>query len=163
MLDKMESLRWIKQERLPLFLDSDCYHEYQLAKLISQVKTPPTDNQSGQSKHLATAQPITIVVCRGGDVLEDNSNSCSAEQMNSSDTRVEQMTSHESLMRVGRVQSLTSPCHWEHEDCDGRHILSNNPLASLQKLLSKNFYSSTTPPLPLVNQKLLRCTLPPTI
>ncbi|KAJ8288377.1 hypothetical protein COCON_G00010360 [Conger conger] len=36
-LDREQGIQWIKRERLPLFLWSDCYFEYRLAKLLSQV------------------------------------------------------------------------------------------------------------------------------
>uniref|UniRef100_A0A8C9RFJ9 Regulator of G protein signaling 22 n=1 Tax=Scleropages formosus TaxID=113540 RepID=A0A8C9RFJ9_SCLFO len=36
-LDREQGIEWIKKERLPLFLQSDCYFEYRLAKLLSQV------------------------------------------------------------------------------------------------------------------------------
>ncbi|KAJ8353845.1 hypothetical protein SKAU_G00214120 [Synaphobranchus kaupii] len=36
-LDREQGIQWIKRERLPLFLRSDCYIEYRLAKLLSQV------------------------------------------------------------------------------------------------------------------------------
>ncbi|XP_047218019.1 regulator of G-protein signaling 22 isoform X3 [Girardinichthys multiradiatus] len=35
-LDKKEGIRWIKGKRLPFFLQSDCYHEYRLTKLLFQ-------------------------------------------------------------------------------------------------------------------------------
>lgn len=37
-LDREQGLQWIKQERLPVFLQSDCYFEYRLAKLMSQLE-----------------------------------------------------------------------------------------------------------------------------
>ncbi|NXC25084.1 RGS22 protein, partial [Campylorhamphus procurvoides] len=37
-LDREQAIQWIKKERLPAFLESDCYFEYRLAKLISQVE-----------------------------------------------------------------------------------------------------------------------------
>ncbi|XP_023667915.2 regulator of G-protein signaling 22 isoform X1 [Paramormyrops kingsleyae] len=36
-LDREQGVQWIKKERLPLFLKSDYYFEYRLAKLLSQV------------------------------------------------------------------------------------------------------------------------------
>ncbi|XP_035246777.1 regulator of G-protein signaling 22 [Anguilla anguilla] len=36
-LDREQGIQWIERERLPLFLQSDCYFEYRLAKLLSQV------------------------------------------------------------------------------------------------------------------------------
>jgi hypothetical protein len=36
-LNKEQGIEWIKAQRLPGFLKSDCYLEYRLAKLISQV------------------------------------------------------------------------------------------------------------------------------
>ncbi|XP_029418639.1 regulator of G-protein signaling 22 isoform X11 [Nannospalax galili] len=36
-LNREQGIKWIKKERLPAFLESDCYFEYRLAKLISQV------------------------------------------------------------------------------------------------------------------------------
>jgi len=36
-LDPEQAIQWIKVERLPSFLDSDCYHEYRLSNLLSQV------------------------------------------------------------------------------------------------------------------------------
>ncbi|KAM9390980.1 regulator of G-protein signaling 22, partial [Salvelinus alpinus] len=35
-LDREQGVKWILQERLPLFIQSDCYFEYRLAKLLSQ-------------------------------------------------------------------------------------------------------------------------------
>ncbi|XP_030225869.1 regulator of G-protein signaling 22 [Gadus morhua] len=40
-LDKMQGLPWIIAERLPLFVQSDCYFEYRLAKLLSQWEPGP--------------------------------------------------------------------------------------------------------------------------
>ena len=37
-LNKEQGIHWIKEERLPAFLESDLYLEYRLAKLISQSK-----------------------------------------------------------------------------------------------------------------------------
>ncbi|XP_019144582.1 regulator of G-protein signaling 22 [Corvus cornix cornix] len=37
-LNQEQAIQWIKKERLPAFLESDCYFEYRLAKLISQVE-----------------------------------------------------------------------------------------------------------------------------
>ncbi|NXJ74082.1 RGS22 protein, partial [Trogon melanurus] len=41
-LDREKAIQWIKKERLPAFLESDCYFEYRLAKLISQVEWSKT-------------------------------------------------------------------------------------------------------------------------
>ncbi|NXK07641.1 RGS22 protein, partial [Herpetotheres cachinnans] len=41
-LDQEQAIQWIKKERLPAFLESDCYFEYRLAKLISQVEWSKT-------------------------------------------------------------------------------------------------------------------------
>ncbi|XP_009704960.1 PREDICTED: regulator of G-protein signaling 22, partial [Cariama cristata] len=41
-LDREQAIQWIKKERLPAFLRSDCYFEYRLAKLISQVEWSKT-------------------------------------------------------------------------------------------------------------------------
>ncbi|NWI90207.1 RGS22 protein, partial [Pitta sordida] len=41
-LDREQVIQWIKKERLPAFLGSDCYFEYRLAKLISQVEWSKT-------------------------------------------------------------------------------------------------------------------------
>ncbi|XP_020640989.3 regulator of G-protein signaling 22 isoform X1 [Pogona vitticeps] len=41
-LDREQAIEWIKKERLPAFLESDCYFEYRLAKLISQVEWSKT-------------------------------------------------------------------------------------------------------------------------
>ncbi|XP_005930227.1 regulator of G-protein signaling 22 isoform X1 [Haplochromis burtoni] len=35
-LDRERGMQWIKKERFPFFLQSDCYHEYRLAKLLLQ-------------------------------------------------------------------------------------------------------------------------------
>lgn len=42
-LNREQGVEWIKEERLPAFLKSDCYIEYRLAKLLSQLecKTGP--------------------------------------------------------------------------------------------------------------------------
>ncbi|XP_039089791.1 regulator of G-protein signaling 22 isoform X2 [Hyaena hyaena] len=37
-LSREQGIKWIKKERLPAFLESDCYFEYRLAKLVSQVR-----------------------------------------------------------------------------------------------------------------------------
>ncbi|XP_053415366.1 regulator of G-protein signaling 22 isoform X1 [Nycticebus coucang] len=37
-LSREEGIKWIKKERLPAFLESDCYFEYRLAKLVSQAR-----------------------------------------------------------------------------------------------------------------------------
>ncbi|KAB0371506.1 hypothetical protein FD755_016444, partial [Muntiacus reevesi] len=37
-LSREQGIHWVKKERLPTFLESDCYFEYRLAKLISQVR-----------------------------------------------------------------------------------------------------------------------------
>ncbi|XP_020944712.1 regulator of G-protein signaling 22 isoform X3 [Sus scrofa] len=37
-LNREQGIQWIKKERLPTFLESDCYFEYRLAKLVSQVR-----------------------------------------------------------------------------------------------------------------------------
>ncbi|XP_069776513.1 regulator of G-protein signaling 22-like isoform X2 [Narcine bancroftii] len=40
-LDQEQGIAWIKNERLPAFLQSDCYFEYRLAKLLSQLECSP--------------------------------------------------------------------------------------------------------------------------
>ncbi|XP_074124366.1 regulator of G-protein signaling 22 isoform X2 [Sminthopsis crassicaudata] len=47
-LNREQSIQWIKKERLPAFLESDCYFEYRLAKLISQVRW----SKSGMKMHI---------------------------------------------------------------------------------------------------------------
>ncbi|NXU40779.1 RGS22 protein, partial [Drymodes brunneopygia] len=42
LLNQEQAIQWIKKERLPAFLESDCYFEYRLAKLISQVEWSKT-------------------------------------------------------------------------------------------------------------------------
>ncbi|XP_007933073.2 regulator of G-protein signaling 22, partial [Orycteropus afer afer] len=37
-LSREQGIQWVKKERLPAFLESDCYFEYRLAKLVSQVR-----------------------------------------------------------------------------------------------------------------------------
>ena len=37
-LNKEQGIQWIKLERLPAFLESDCYTEYRLAKLVGQAQ-----------------------------------------------------------------------------------------------------------------------------
>ncbi|XP_042642190.1 regulator of G-protein signaling 22 [Tyto alba] len=41
-LAREQAIQWVKKERLPAFLESDCYFEYRLAKLISQVEWSKT-------------------------------------------------------------------------------------------------------------------------
>ncbi|KAM6214249.1 regulator of G-protein signaling 22 [Rhynchocyon petersi] len=41
-LSREYGIKWIKKERLPAFLESDCYFEYRLAKLVSQVRWSQT-------------------------------------------------------------------------------------------------------------------------
>ncbi|KAM6171800.1 regulator of G-protein signaling 22, partial [Erethizon dorsatum] len=49
-LNREQGIKWIKKERLPAFLESDCYFEYRLAKLVSQVRW----NKSGVSFTIGT-------------------------------------------------------------------------------------------------------------
>ena len=37
-LNKEQGIQWVKRERLPLFLNSDYYIEYRLARLVSQAQ-----------------------------------------------------------------------------------------------------------------------------
>ncbi|XP_072266946.1 regulator of G-protein signaling 22 [Pyxicephalus adspersus] len=41
-LNREQGVQWVKKERLPAFLKSDCYFEYRLAKLMTQVKVRHT-------------------------------------------------------------------------------------------------------------------------
>ncbi|XP_012617473.2 regulator of G-protein signaling 22 [Microcebus murinus] len=41
-LSREQGIKWIKKQRLPAFLESDCYFEYRLAKLVSQVRWSKT-------------------------------------------------------------------------------------------------------------------------
>ncbi|XP_070604214.1 regulator of G-protein signaling 22 isoform X2 [Erythrolamprus reginae] len=41
-LNREQAIEWIKKNRFPAFLESDCYFEYRLAKLISQVEWSKT-------------------------------------------------------------------------------------------------------------------------
>ncbi|XP_039184845.1 regulator of G-protein signaling 22 isoform X1 [Crotalus tigris] len=41
-LNREQAIEWIKKKRFPAFLESDCYFEYRLAKLISQVEWSKT-------------------------------------------------------------------------------------------------------------------------
>nr|XP_014343548.1 PREDICTED: regulator of G-protein signaling 22 [Latimeria chalumnae] len=47
-LDREQGIQWVKRERLPVFLESDCYFEYRLAKLLSQIEWSST----GTSIHI---------------------------------------------------------------------------------------------------------------
>lgn len=38
-------MAWIKEKRLPLFLESDIYAEYRLAHILSQMEEAVDDNQ----------------------------------------------------------------------------------------------------------------------
>ncbi|XP_024905934.1 regulator of G-protein signaling 22 [Pteropus alecto] len=49
-LSREQGIQWIKKERLPAFLESDCYFEYRLAKLVSQVRW----SESGMNVTLST-------------------------------------------------------------------------------------------------------------
>ncbi|KAM4027004.1 regulator of G-protein signaling 22 isoform 2-T2 [Anomaloglossus baeobatrachus] len=56
-LNREQGVEWIKKERLPAFLKSDCYSEYRLAKLLSQVKV----NNTGVSLEIDVHyQPWTV-------------------------------------------------------------------------------------------------------
>ncbi|XP_067833293.1 regulator of G-protein signaling 22 [Heptranchias perlo] len=46
-LDREQGVAWIKKERLPTFLKSDCYFEYRLAKLLSQTYPGMVMEESG--------------------------------------------------------------------------------------------------------------------
>lgn len=41
-LSREQAIKWLKKERLHAFLESDCYFEYRLAKLVSQVEWSKT-------------------------------------------------------------------------------------------------------------------------
>uniref|UniRef100_A0A4W5KZZ3 RGS domain-containing protein n=1 Tax=Hucho hucho TaxID=62062 RepID=A0A4W5KZZ3_9TELE len=59
-LDREQGVEWILKERLPLFIQSDCYFEYRLAKLLSQWG-PRGWNQKrhGASvQHPVTTEPV---------------------------------------------------------------------------------------------------------
>ncbi|XP_051016461.1 regulator of G-protein signaling 22 [Acomys russatus] len=71
-LNREQGIKWIKRKRLPAFLESDCYFEYRLAKLISQA----TWSNSGINFTVGTAfspwilrKPQTPPV---PDIEEDN-------------------------------------------------------------------------------------------
>ncbi|XP_056378357.1 regulator of G-protein signaling 22 isoform X2 [Hyla sarda] len=56
-LNREQGVEWIKKERLPAFLKSDCYFEYRLAKLLSQVRV----NNAGVSLEIDPHyQPWTL-------------------------------------------------------------------------------------------------------
>ncbi|NXX77774.1 RGS22 protein, partial [Urocolius indicus] len=71
-LDREQAIEWIKKERLPAFLESDCYFEYRLAKLLSQVEWSKTGinfiidsdyypwirNQEPNTPHLEEEDPL---------------------------------------------------------------------------------------------------------
>ncbi len=40
-LNNEQGIEWVKSQRLGAFLESDCYAEYRLAKLLSQVSSKP--------------------------------------------------------------------------------------------------------------------------
>uniref|UniRef100_A0A8C2MZ22 Regulator of G-protein signalling 22 n=1 Tax=Cricetulus griseus TaxID=10029 RepID=A0A8C2MZ22_CRIGR len=52
-LNREQGIKWIKRKRLPAFLESDCYFEYRLAKLISQA----TWSSSGMNFIVGTSIP----------------------------------------------------------------------------------------------------------
>ncbi|KAK6325961.1 hypothetical protein J4Q44_G00016050 [Coregonus suidteri] len=59
-LDREQGVEWILKERIPLFIQSDCYFEYRLAKLLSQWG-PRGWNQKryGVSvQHPVTTEPV---------------------------------------------------------------------------------------------------------
>ncbi|KAL6058122.1 hypothetical protein STEG23_038267, partial [Scotinomys teguina] len=56
-LNREQGIKWIKRKRLPAFLESDCYFEYRLAKLISQA----TWSSSGVNFIVGTNLPPWIL------------------------------------------------------------------------------------------------------
>ncbi|XP_038056134.1 regulator of G-protein signaling 22-like [Patiria miniata] len=60
-LNKEQGIQWIKEERLPAFLQSDSYLEFRLAKLISQVEIATKDSDVPIHLYIdATYKPFAI-------------------------------------------------------------------------------------------------------
>ncbi|XP_028281037.1 regulator of G-protein signaling 22 [Parambassis ranga] len=59
-LDREQGIQWIKRHRLPCFLQSDCYFEYRLAKLLLQWETNFTLQRwkSTSSRSTRSAPPL---------------------------------------------------------------------------------------------------------
>ncbi|KAL0963317.1 hypothetical protein UPYG_G00304590 [Umbra pygmaea] len=61
-LDRDQAMEWIIQERLPLFIQSDCYFEYRLATLLSQWVprgySQKEDGSSAQQQLSVPPQPV---------------------------------------------------------------------------------------------------------
>ncbi|XP_043112878.1 regulator of G-protein signaling 22 [Puntigrus tetrazona] len=45
-LDREQSVRWMKSDRLPFFLQSDCYFEFRLTKRLHQLSTGSSSSQT---------------------------------------------------------------------------------------------------------------------
>ncbi|XP_069776395.1 regulator of G-protein signaling 22-like isoform X2 [Narcine bancroftii] len=75
-LDREQGVSWIRSERLPAFLKSDCYFEYRLAKLLSQLdcNTGPGIPQLDQSHipwHFETEGiPAPIIENKDDDAMK---------------------------------------------------------------------------------------------
>ncbi|KAF4102649.1 hypothetical protein G5714_015532 [Onychostoma macrolepis] len=58
LLDHSASVQWLKRERLPFFLQSDCYFEFRLAKCLSHLSGGASSSQTCDECRLLSAQPL---------------------------------------------------------------------------------------------------------
>uniref|UniRef100_A0A3P8PCW3 RGS domain-containing protein n=1 Tax=Astatotilapia calliptera TaxID=8154 RepID=A0A3P8PCW3_ASTCA len=60
-LDRERGMQWIKKERFPFFLQSDCYHEYRCYSSWSEPESlcsfPPLSSSGFSSAHLQSGKP----------------------------------------------------------------------------------------------------------
>ncbi|XP_029927951.1 regulator of G-protein signaling 22 [Myripristis murdjan] len=94
-LGKEQGIQWIMNERFPLFIQSDCYFEYRLAKLLYQWEpklcVQRRDGSSGQTIHSATRQ-----------MHQENNNVLGAGPMRM--YNFEKSQKHQSLPSAGTVE-----------------------------------------------------------
>ena len=57
-LNKEQGIHWVKAERLPTFLHSDCYFEYRLAYVLSQVRLMDSKGRFVLTKVDYTPRPV---------------------------------------------------------------------------------------------------------
>ncbi|XP_016414496.1 regulator of G-protein signaling 22 [Sinocyclocheilus rhinocerous] len=154
-LDRAQTVQWLKRDRLPFFLQSDCYFEFRLAKCLSQL------SGASSSQALRCAECRLLSARRFGSFSEEMDSSfispntdCSTAHGRSRSSFLEFKRSlvggpGENIlhlwMDVERLKTLSTKTKSRYLGwMKGQYVVSSSAAALSEQLLSRLGLNSTT-------------------
>ncbi|XP_048384371.2 regulator of G-protein signaling 22 [Stegostoma tigrinum] len=143
-LDHVQGIAWIKNERLPTFLLSDCYFEYRLAKLLSQLEsnTGPgvpqidptyrpwvTEKEEGKEAHLTKILDMVDNTLEETEEEEEETEEEEEETEEEEESEEEIKEEHFMSKTVDIVEDATGQVYISYEN--GNDLVSVKSEASL--------------------------------